>query len=458
MLLENTAAWIVANDDGTGQSGDVWDTEWVRAAAASIDAVLQSATNPAITPAALIDEVVAARGTALTLDARLDVALEEDGTPKAVAGQASNANLQAILQSRNVMLNGNMEDWTLGGALAPDNFVLSGAAATIARTGPAMADTFTFGTGTYAAKVTRAGTDAKLLQTIISAGDMPAAADIKGEKIGILVMGKTAIANHLRIVVDDGVLTTATAYHTGGGTAEALTAVHTISAAATKLEVYAQVNNSNGDAYVGGWTAVFSNLAPTRWLPLDTTPLATISRAGLVGLGDQVLGTGVKTFGAAMKYKPGSDANADATVSGRIHTNTTAVGNVGGGADDLQSYSLPAGVLDTDGKVLRITIDGSTSANANNKTLEYLVGATVITLRPANPDNNTKWQANIVIVRTGAATGIYSAEWKNNVGTNPGIVGTIAETWANAITLKGRGTGTADNDIIQRLHVVEVVG
>lgn len=295
MLLENTAAWIVANDDGTGQSGGVWDTEWVRAAAASIDAVLQSATNPAITPAALIDEVVAARGSKASLDARLDVALEEDGTPKAVAGQASNANLQAILQSRNVMLNGNLEDWTLGGALAPDNFVLSGAAATIARTGPAMADTFTFGTGTYAAKITRAGTDAKLLQTIISAGDMPAAADIKGEKIGILVMGKTAIANHLRIVVDDGVLTTATSYHTGGGTAEALTAVHTISAAATKLEVYAQVNNSNGDAYVGGWTAVFSNLAPTRWLPLDVTQIANANHGGTLAVGAQTI-PGDKTF------------------------------------------------------------------------------------------------------------------------------------------------------------------
>src|SRR5260221_7539026 len=181
-LLVGTAAWIVANDDGTGQSGGVWDAAWVAAAAASIDAVIQSATNPAITPAALIDEVVNARGTKATLDARLDVALNEDGTLKAVAGQATNADLQAILQSRNVMLNGNMEDWTLGGALAPDNFVLSGAAATIARTGPAMGDTFTFGTGTFAAKITRAGTDAKLLQTIIAAVDMPAAADFKSKK------------------------------------------------------------------------------------------------------------------------------------------------------------------------------------------------------------------------------------------------------------------------------------
>ena len=41
---------------------------------------------------------------------------------------------------------------------------------------------------------------------------------------------------------------------------------------------------------------------------------------------------------------------------------------------------------------------------------------------------------------------------------NQATNGTVAETWANAITLKGRGTGTADNDIVQRQHIVEVVG
>lgn len=290
---------LVTDDDGSKTFGTIFNKALTDAIRASIEADLFGALDPSRSPGDIADEVITARGSLGSLDARLDVALNEDGTPKSVAGQAINADVQAILVSRNVAVNGNLEDWSLGGALAPDNYTLSGAGATIARTGPAMGDTFTFGAGTYAAKVSRVGNNAKLLQSVISAAEMPAAAEVKGRKFAVLVKCKTGLANYLRIIVDDGVTTTASTFHTGGGTVEDLTVLHPISSTATKLEVYASFESSNGDGYVGGFTFVFSNLVPSDWTPLDTTPTASATRAGTVGLGAQQFGTGAKTFDPA---------------------------------------------------------------------------------------------------------------------------------------------------------------
>jgi hypothetical protein len=460
MLLEGTAAWIVANDDGTGQFGDVWDAEWVRAAAASIDAVLESATNPGITPAELIDEVVEARGSLPSLDDRLDVALNDDGTLKTIAGQATNTDLQAILQARNVALNGNMEDWTLGGALAPDNFVLSGAAATIARTGPAMGDTFTFGAGTYAAKITRAGTNAKLLQSIISAGEMPAAADIKGKKIGVLVKGKTAIANHLRIIVDDGVLTSASSFHTGGGAAEDLTVVHTLSGAATKLEVYASVEGSNGDAYVGGWTFVFSNLAPSRWLPLDTTPLATASRAGLVSLVAQDI-IGIKTFGSAPLFKPGSAATGRRVI-GLIYSDSVQHANGTTVETDLSSHSLELNTLLAAGDAIEIEAWGTYAANANTKTVRmYFGGTSLLSTKMQTTGSGGDWRVKATVMRRTNTTQVANTWGQNDqagTGTFRALATSPGETLSGAVTVKTTGqSGTASNDVIQEGFQIKVI-
>lgn len=262
-----------------------------------VDAQCHSTTNPTVTPKAAIDEVVAARGSKASVDARLDVVLNEDGTLKTQASLVTAAQVQSALGSRNVAVNGDLADWTLGGALAPDSFTLSGAAATIARTGPAMVDTFTFGTGGggFAAKVTRAGTDWKLTQDIIAAADFAKFVNVKSQKISVAVKGKTAIGSLLRIVIDDGVSTDASSYHTGGGTEEHLSVTHTISNSATKVSVYVEGTGSNGDAYVGGFIFVFSDLAPSDWSPLSIIGDANLTSKGLITTGAQSI-AGVKTF------------------------------------------------------------------------------------------------------------------------------------------------------------------
>lgn len=135
---------------------------------------------------------------------------------------------------------------------------------------------------------------------------------------------------------------------------------------------------------------------------------------------------------------------------------TTAVGNVGGGTDDLMSFSLPAGTLGTDGQTLSIKVWGTTAGNANNKTVTLNFGATVLTLNPTTAAPNAQnWYAEILITRTGAATQIatgfcsFGAVFQTVFSASP------TETLSGAITIKGTGAATADNDIVQRGMCIE---
>lgn len=289
----------MSNDGGDFISGTVADKAFFDAILDTVDDQAHSTTNPAVKPKATTDEVVAARGSKATLDARLDVSIEEDGTLKSQASLVAASTYQAGLGGRNVAQNGDLADWTAGGALAPDTFTLTGAAATIARTGIAQVDTFHFGTGSgFAAKVTRAGTNWKLTQDVISAADFTKYVNVKSQKVGVAVKGKTSIGSLLRIVVDDGVTTTASSYHTGGGAEEHLSVVHTISASATKLSVYVEGTGSNGDAYVGGFNIVFADLAPSDWSPLSIIGDASATSKGLLTIVAQPV-VGVKNFTSA---------------------------------------------------------------------------------------------------------------------------------------------------------------
>lgn len=293
----------IVDDDGTFTFGTVGDVTFFSSFYDEIDDQCHSTTNPTVKPKAITDEVVAARGSKASVDARLDVALNDDGTLKTQSSLIAASTYQAGLGSRNVVLNGDLDAWTAGGAAAPDSFTLTGGGATIARTGIAQADTFHFGTGSgFAAKVTRAGTDWKLTQDVISAADFAKYVNVKSQKVSVAVKGKTAIASYLRIVVDDGVTTTASSYHTGGGTEEHLSVTHTISNSATKLSVYVEGTGSNGDGYVGGFVIVFADLAPTDWQALSTINDASSTVKGLVTTGAQTF-AGAKTFAAAPVFQ-----------------------------------------------------------------------------------------------------------------------------------------------------------
>lgn len=433
----------MSDDSGIFTDGTIVNKAFVDQVYDQVDDQCHSTTNPTIKPKAITDEVVTARGSMASLDARLDVALEEDGTPKAVAGQATETQLARAEANFNLIKNSDLEDWTSGTTSAPDNYSLSGVGAAILKSGPAQGDTTDLGTGTYCARITSgAGAAAKLTQEVISTANYSKYRSVDGRKVGFTIRAKVANSNVLRIVVDDGVTTTVGSYATGSASEQDLSVVHTISASATKLDVYAEVALGAGVAYVGGFTVAFSDLAPAAWTPLwakfinDLVP----STADVNNLGTTTVNLG-----------------------GRLSTNVSDVGNVGAGEDDLMTYALPAGALASDGQVVRVIFWGTMAANGNVKRLRAYFGATSIEMTVAgHAPNDAKWSGSFYIVRTGAATQILFGDMRERdaAATSFNFVpaeATPAETLSGAVTIKMTGEATSNNDIVQKGMIVEIL-
>lgn len=305
-----TPAWpSVTDDDGTGTSGTVWNDAFDASCQATLDALLHSSTNPTVTPKAIIDEVVTARGSKASLDERLDVSLENDGTLKNQSTLTTDTEASHLLGSIDRVANGDLVTWSSGASAAPDAFTLSGAGAAIVRTGSGEADTFSFLAGQYSAKITYGAATAKATQEVIPTATFSNQTKLRSRTFTAGMWGKTSVANQLSIVVDDGVTTTRGGasgngtYHTGGGSEEWLYCTHTLSASATKLDVYAEVAQA-GSAYFGGMVGMFSDIAVDRWTP-SPVPDASATVRGLVNVGTQTW-EGVKTFRDPPLYNDGT--------------------------------------------------------------------------------------------------------------------------------------------------------
>src|SRR5574341_370126 len=271
-MVQLTAWPAVTDDDGSGQYGTIGDKAWSDAARDAVEALIHSLTNPTISPADIINEVKAARGSLGTLDGRLDVSLNEDGTLKSQASLVTQAQAKTFVGSKNIVPNGDLLLWSLGDSSAPDYFTLSGAGAAIARTGTGLGDTQRAKYGDFACKITYGSAAAKLTQTLLSTTDFARADGLKNRKVSFGCWAKSSIANHASIVVDDGVTQTRGGqggngtYHTGGGALEWLYVTHTVSSSATKLTIYFEVAAS-GSAYFGNLIGVISDIPPADFFP-----------------------------------------------------------------------------------------------------------------------------------------------------------------------------------------------
>lgn len=133
-----------------------------------------------------------------------------------------------------------------------------------------------------------------------------------------------------------------------------------------------------------------------------------------------------------------------------LDTNTTQVGNVGTGEDDLISYALAAGIMSANGDTVRFSAAGTFAANANNKTLKVYLGSTALFSTGATGFNGTDWSIEGQIIRTGASAQkaivrFISSDSALAVScdyTEP------TEDTTGALTLKLTGEATSDDDIV----------
>ena len=261
----------VSDDSGTGRDGTRVDEVWVDNLLDAIDAWVYSGTNPTVQPNDITNEVVTARGTKASVDARLDIALNEDGTLKTsgvLAGYATTTQLLGGIGGTNLITNDDFLLWAAGDAAATTGDTLAGTGVAIVRTGTGLGDT-TRKIGDFAAKITRGSTDATLTRSILSGTPFTRANWI----IGLYAAGgcwvKCSTANAARLAIYDGVGFTYSSYHTGGGSFEFLAVTRAVNVSADRLELICQVNNSSVAAYFSGRTLflIDSDLSLPRYVP-----------------------------------------------------------------------------------------------------------------------------------------------------------------------------------------------
>ena len=457
----------MTDDSGNFISGTVVDEAFVDDIFDQIDDQAHSATNPTIKPKATTDEVVDARGSEASLDARLSVALNDDGTLKTQAGLVSVADVQTLVGARDFVSNGQFDDWPDGGSAAPADWALTGAGATVTRTGPAQGDTFTFGAGKYAVKVLRAAADAALSQDVLDVfgADLADVEAMEGRKVSVGVLVKTSVANQARITLTDGVTSSSSSFHSGDGNPDWLTVTYTVSGSAAGLAIRLEVLNSGGSVYFGGVQGVVADFAPSDWQPFSHEPVATATRRGLVSVDAQTF-AGPKTFEVPPTFNPGSAATPDATASGRIHSQYVSVPNVGSSESDLMTYTLPANTLDANGKAVRLTMWGLNKNDAHNKLIRVYFDDPVLTTEDI-PMQNMMWTVSITVVRTDAThirgTGFFFSAPGSGSGVVASssyvtiIIDSVFDPTAG-IVIKMTADATENDDVVQHGMIVEVVG
>ena len=138
----------------------------------------------------------------------------------------------------NLLVNSELERWEAGTAVAPTGWILAGLNATIAR------DASNQRKGTYCAALTRVGTDCSVSHNI------PVFNHLKGRYAVAGVWVKSSDVNAIvEIRINDGVDGGSSAYHTGGGSYEYLSARYKVDSSATYVQCSLRVRDSDGTAY-----------------------------------------------------------------------------------------------------------------------------------------------------------------------------------------------------------------
>jgi hypothetical protein len=193
------------------------------------------------------------------------------------------------------------------------------------------------------------------------------------------------------------------------------------------------------------------NASNTDWVTVGTMASANLGLLPLAG----------GTMTGALNLAMGTGAGT-AVAIGKAHVNTTAVGNVGTGTDDLMSYTLPANSLSANGKGVRVTAWGTTANNANAKAIAIVVGSTSVNFT-MTASAAKRWRIVGTIIKTGAnAQDVQMIMEEHSTGGTTAASLSLASNTLTAvqtdtadIIIKSTGIATNDNDIVQEGMLVE---
>ena len=151
----------------------------------------------------------------------------------------------------------------------------------------------------------------------------------------------------------------------------------------------------------------------------------------------------------------------------RLSVNTTTVGNVGGGEDDLMSYSVLAGQLAADKDTLHFLAWGKCHSNAATRTVgAYVDGTQHDLLSIASGINEAAWIVTTTITRLSATSLDVLTKTEFNFPADAGPVTNIkrateavADVDANAFTVKctGEDAGSSTDEVEQFGLIVDYV-
>lgn len=198
----------------------------------------------------------------------------------------------------------------------------------------------------------------------------------------------------------------------------------------------------------------------SNWLKLDYTDqvLSVAGKTGAVVLAASDIASG--TFTDARISESSVTQHTDAILkNSKLHINTTAVGNVGTGEDDLMSYTMPANTLSANGYGIRVTAWGDAPDNAGTKTLKTYFGTQIVATDDIKANQIDQWKVVYTVWRDSAGNQTYESEFLLS-GTATDLVlehGTSTQDETGTLVIKCTGEGTNNDDIVQRGLVVEFI-
>lgn len=178
---------------------------------------------------------------------------------------------QRSLWGKNCILDPNFLIWpSESGAgtaqtVPPVHWTIAGTGATITRCGAGLTDTTDLGLGGFTGKLTFGSALAVLSQSPFASG-LPTY--FRGKSFSAVWPVQCSTSTAARLRVSDGIGSTTSNYHSGGGSLENLTVTRVLDPAATQLTLALEL--STASAYCGGATLVYGEIPPEFAIPAET--------------------------------------------------------------------------------------------------------------------------------------------------------------------------------------------